>query len=113
MMSKDRFEYQVGEQQKELFIKQGQLGRYLYGHLSDDTGTLEDEWDDYFAPSPICCAAAHGRESIVRILLDRRVDPGRKCRSGKTPLELAAQNGHENIVILLFDTCKDTFDYMS
>jgi ankyrin repeat protein len=38
---------------------------------------------------------------VVRLLLEKGADPGSKDGSGRTPLSLAAENGHEKVLELL------------
>ena len=53
--------------------------------------------------TPLNCAAHHGHEKVVRVLIEAgaEVNPGGKQPT--TPLLLAAQEGHLNVVKVLLD----------
>ena len=52
--------------------------------------------------TPLSQAASCGYEGVVKLLLDRKdVNPNNPTKSGQTPLTLATENGHDNIVELL------------
>jgi ankyrin repeat protein len=51
-------------------------------------------------------ASENGRESVVRLLLDRGADVGERDGEGKTALLLAGQQGHEDVVQLLVEAAR-------
>jgi ankyrin repeat protein len=46
-------------------------------------------------------AAANGNEALVELLLAEGADPEARTDDGKTPLDLAAERGHEVVATLL------------
>ena len=64
-----------------------------------------DEVRDYShkgsTKNALCAAASNGRVEVVKLLLDQGGDKSIKDSHGKTPLQLAEQNGHEECVKLL------------
>lgn len=64
---------------------------------------------DEYGMTPMGYAAARGRESIVRLLLESgRTKVNLKDAHGNSPLALAAREGHEPVVRLLLDRTKST-----
>jgi ankyrin repeat protein len=51
--------------------------------------------------SPLQAAAAYGRLEVVELLLSRGADPRAKDYKGRTPLELAESEGHDEVARLL------------
>ena len=51
--------------------------------------------------TPIHSAAAHGRLPLTRLLLERGADSAPVGEDGRTPAEMAEENGHAEIVKLL------------
>ena len=47
---------------------------------------------------PLCYAAKHGHNQIVRVLIERRADPTQPRSDGMTPLMCAARPGHVGVV---------------
>ncbi|PQE05542.1 ankyrin repeat-containing protein [Rutstroemia sp. NJR-2017a BBW] len=69
-------------------------------------GTRNVEWY-----TPLSCAAVHGEEAIVRMLLDTgKAEVDSKNKSGNTPLSLAAMSGNAAVVKMLLDTGKVEVD---
>jgi ankyrin repeat protein len=62
---------------------------------------------DTFGRTPLSWAAENGREGVVKLLLERGVDPDSKASDWEfedlTPLSWAAENGHEEVVKLLLE----------
>merc|ERR1712066_806318 len=63
----------------------------------------ENKFKDLTAPKktmfkttyPIHCAAKHGDEQMVKMLLEEGVDPRQKNSSGKTAVQVAQKNNQE------------------
>ncbi|KAJ5131966.1 hypothetical protein N7448_006124 [Penicillium atrosanguineum] len=53
--------------------------------------------------TPLCVAAMMGHEDIVRLLLDRGVDPNFIDPNGDVPLRLAAMNNRSGVISLLLE----------
>jgi ankyrin repeat protein len=51
--------------------------------------------------TPLNCAAHHGHEKVVRVLIDAGADVNPHDKQPTTPLHLAAQEGHLNVVKVL------------
>ncbi|KAL3447469.1 ankyrin repeat-containing domain protein [Aspergillus insuetus] len=57
--------------------------------------------------TPLACAAAEGREGVVRILLEMEgVNIEARDKKGMTPFAWAAGNGHEGVVRMLMEAGK-------
>ena len=57
---------------------------------------------DNISQMPLSLAVFYGHEGVAKILLGREeVNPDKADYGGRTPLSLAAQNRHEEVVILL------------
>ncbi|CAN6361708.1 unnamed protein product [Urochloa humidicola] len=57
--------------------------------------------------TPMAQTALAGKVSVLRLLLDHGGDPGMPNAKGRTPLHNAAQNGHNEAVILLLSRGAD------
>jgi ankyrin repeat protein len=61
--------------------------------------------DTKYGQTPLWMAAVGGHEAVVKLLLEKGVDPNLKPTSGysdgRTPLSIAAAVGHEKVVKLL------------
>lgn len=57
----------------------------------------------YANGTALVAAASEGRESIVRLLLDRKANPSFPSSSGKSALDCARDEGHHSIVRILSD----------
>ncbi|KAI5816001.1 hypothetical protein BZA77DRAFT_264682, partial [Pyronema omphalodes] len=57
--------------------------------------------------TPVLMAVALNRDKIVRLLLDKGANIEARNDYGRSPLSLAATNGHEKVVVLLLDKGAD------
>lgn len=92
---------QQQQQQQQLPPTQGH-SRSSGGSRKNDattTGPSEEEEAEWSAPLHV--AAVHGREKIMKALLQHGADCNAKDSNGLTPLAHAAMNGHKEIVKLL------------
>jgi len=77
-------------------------GRNVEAALRLADATANVDWQsDVMQHTALMIAAANGLESVVARLLTRGANPQRGTTDGKTPLNLARENGHEAIVRLL------------
>ncbi|KAI9770975.1 MAG: hypothetical protein M1840_002679 [Geoglossum simile] len=87
-----------------------------FGLREEMTALLKNRYDpdskDGGGRTPLWCAAAHGHEAVVKLLLDSgKVDVDVKDEDcGRTPLWCAAARGHEAVVKLLLDSGKVDVD---
>lgn len=51
--------------------------------------------------TPLHQAAAHGYTPIVELLLSHGADPAAESEAGKTPLDMARENGHGDVSVIL------------
>ena len=49
----------------------------------------------------ICDLATNGQVDDVRVMVEAGADTGEVCRGGRTPLDVAVENGNENVVRVL------------
>ena len=66
-----------------------------------DYGADIDAVDDEFRSTPLGLAARWGRQSLVRLLLDRGADRQRAAAEWATPLAWAQGKGHTAVAALL------------
>jgi ankyrin repeat protein len=57
--------------------------------------------DKYYFRTPLHYAARNGAVDIVKEMLERGADPTIRDHKGKTPLDLAREEGHDEIVQIL------------
>ena len=63
---------------------------------------VEADIRDNYGQTPLAHAATHGREAVVKMLLEiGQVDVNSKNSDGDTPLRCASDKGHESVVNLL------------
>jgi ankyrin repeat protein len=48
-------------------------------------------------------AAENGKEAVVQLLLEHKVEIGARDNDGETPLHMAAKNGNEAVAQLLLE----------
>ncbi|CAM9430482.1 unnamed protein product, partial [Heterosigma akashiwo] len=58
-------------------------------------------------PPPFCQAAYHGKEAVMRMLLDAGADRNIKDNTGRTALAWAAEQGQEAVARLLLEAGAD------
>lgn len=66
-----------------------------------DRGAEVNRHDSLFKYTPLHRAAQHGDVELVKLLLEAKADPRAKETFGKTPLDLARESKHQDIVKLL------------
>mmetsp|Transcript_20493 Transcript_20493/g.78731 ORF Transcript_20493/g.78731 Transcript_20493/m.78731 type:complete len:215 (-) Transcript_20493:140-784(-) len=73
-----------------------------------DSGAMTD-WanDDAFRSAPLAAAVRHGRDAVVRVLLDRGANPEAKDTSGYTAVMVAVVTGQLDLVSMLLDAGAD------
>ncbi|KAL1963470.1 hypothetical protein VTN77DRAFT_8371 [Rasamsonia byssochlamydoides] len=65
------------------------------------------EFNEQLISSPLSYAALNGHEALVKLFLEKGVDPNFSEHHHHTPLSLAAMNGHVSIIKLLLDAGAD------
>ncbi|KAL2862475.1 ankyrin repeat-containing domain protein [Aspergillus lucknowensis] len=74
------------------------------------TGSVKMDEPDTFGNSALSYAAKEGQREAVQLLLQHGSYPGQRNSCGQTPLFLAAEGGHEDVVeVLLQDPSTDAF----
>jgi ankyrin repeat protein len=63
--------------------------------------TIFNQFTRYLFGPPFFKAAFRGDLATIKKLIESGVDVNMKDKTGKTPLILAAQNGHQDIIELL------------
>ena len=66
-----------------------------------DRGADVNRHDGLEKETPLHYAAKYGNVELAKLLLEAKADPRAKEFHGKTPLDLAKENKHQDIVKLL------------
>jgi ankyrin repeat protein len=85
----------------------------LVEHLMASNKELDvDEKDDLEGITPLALAAVHGREEVVKLLLETgKVDVNSSDRYGYAALYYAIGGGHDAVIYLLLETGKVDMNY--
>ena len=80
--------------------------------LEKTVDTILGDWQepdaiDSYVRTSLSYAAENGHEAVVKLLLERGVDPYCKERVGHTPLLWAVEHGHETVVQQLLEKDAD------
>ncbi len=76
----------------------------LLDHGADPNVTaniLVEPYEERLPFTPLCLAVCKGHKFISRILLEAGALQSAKCAKGQTPLQIAREHGHEQLVQLL------------
>jgi len=68
-----------------------------------NAASYEVDQQDCTGRTPLAWAARNGHEGVVKILLERNVDPDRADKNNLAPLGWAAIKGHEGVIKLLLE----------